>query len=225
MTIRNLAQSLWGGRAARAMDDLNARHPWSHNDAFHPWILTRLPERRRLAVDVGCGRGELLAQLASAFERVHGTDRDAEMRAAASARCAGLPHVTVDDTTVADLPAGADLITMIAVLHHLDLEPALTVVREKLAPGGRFLCVGLARAVSPGEQAWDLASMVTNPLIGLVRHPWVATEPHDRAPFPVADPQLSLGEIKVGVARVLPGARVRRQLGFRHTIEWTKPQA
>lgn len=225
MTIRDFAQSTLAGRASRAMRDLNARHPWSHNDAFRPWILTKLPERRRLAVDVGCGRGELLATLAGHFEQAHGTDRDADMRAATAARCAGLPNVTVDDSPIPELPGGADLVTMIAVLHHLDLEPALSAVRDTLAPGGRFLCVGLDRASSASEQAWDLASMITNPLIGYVRHPWVATEPHGPgpAPFPVAEPQLTFGEIKAVVDRVLPGARMRYHLGFRHTIEWTKP--
>ena len=25
------------------MQHLNVRHPWSHNDHFHSWILTNLP--------------------------------------------------------------------------------------------------------------------------------------------------------------------------------------
>lgn len=35
----------------RGLDAANARHPWSHNDAFHSWILARLPARRGLAGD------------------------------------------------------------------------------------------------------------------------------------------------------------------------------
>ena len=53
---------------------------------------------------------------------------------------------TLDD--VAREPRQAhrfDLITMVAVLHHLPLAPALDQVRQLLAPGGRLLVVGLAR--------------------------------------------------------------------------------
>jgi 2-polyprenyl-3-methyl-5-hydroxy-6-metoxy-1,4-benzoquinol methylase len=46
------------------MESLNARHPWSHNDHFHGWIVRHLPERRALALDVGCGEGALLDVLA-----------------------------------------------------------------------------------------------------------------------------------------------------------------
>lgn len=219
--IRGLGRMKWGGTPARWMDELNARHPWSHNDAFHPWILTRLPSQRRDAVDVGCGRGDLLAALAPNFEHVRGIDVDAAMRVAASARCAGLSNVDVSES--GPEPNSADLVTMIAVLHHLELIPALTTVREALRPGGRFLCVGLALPSSWTDQAWDVASMVTNPVIGFIRRPWPTSEPRDRDLFPVAAPTGTIREIQAGLAAVMPGATLRRHLGFRHTIEWSKP--
>ncbi len=111
---------------------------------------------------------------------------------------------------------------MVAVLHHLDIEQALSSVRHLLAPGGRFLSVGLARPASLIDHAWDLASMVTNPAIGYVKHPWVSTQGIEPPSTPVAEPRLTYEEIGVAVGRVMPGARMRHQLGFRHTIEWTK---
>lgn len=36
-------------RTVDGLARLNARHPWSHNDHFHPWILRNLPTRHRLA--------------------------------------------------------------------------------------------------------------------------------------------------------------------------------
>ena len=222
MNIRQLGMAT--GFATR-MSALNERHPWSHNDAFHTWIHTRLPDRRGAALDVGCGRGELVAGLAGHFDSVHGTDADALMRQAAASRCAGVPNVTIDGSDIADAPGEFDLVTMIAVLHHLDLETALGAVRAKLRPGGRFLCVGLARPQSVTDHVWDVASMVTNPLIGYVRHPWAASRPAAPPPFPIADPHLSFAEIREVVQRRLPGASMRRQLAFRHTIEWERPVA
>ena len=67
------------------MRRLNARHPWSHNDHFHSWILANLPEPCRSVLDVGCGRGELLAALAPHVGRAVGADVDAAMRAQARA--------------------------------------------------------------------------------------------------------------------------------------------
>lgn len=223
MGIREVARERWGGQLSKTMSAINARHPWSHNDHFHPWVLTRLPEQRHRAVDVGSGRGELLAVLAHEFKDVHGIDTDPTMREAAAARCAGLANVTVDGTPLHEVTEPVDLVTMIAVLHHLDVEKALADVRRVLAPGGRFLSVGLARPASLTDHAWDVASMVTNPLIGYVKHPWVPAGGVQPPPIPVADPRLSFMEIRAAVERVMPGARMRHHLGFRHTVEWTKP--
>lgn len=223
MGARRIAPERWQARAAAAMHALNTRHPWDHNAAFHPWILTRLPQRRGLAVDVGCGRGELLATLAPFFARVHGTDLDQAMREASGARCAGLANVSIDDADLDDLPQGADLITMVAVLHHLDVEDALGRVRDRLAPGGRFLCVGLATPVSALDHVWEAASTITNPLIGLVRHPWPATETAPVPRPPITEPTVGIAELARIAARIMPEARIRRHLGFRHTLEWTAP--
>ena len=56
----------------QALARVNARHPWSHNDYFHSWILRNLPAGRDLAVDIGCGKGVLAGKLAARFTRVTG---------------------------------------------------------------------------------------------------------------------------------------------------------
>lgn len=223
MGIRDLAATRWGTPAALALRDLNARHPWIHNDHFHAWILSRLPTRRRSALDLGCGRGGLLVELAPFFEDVLGIDRDATMRRAAAERCTGLPGVRVQDTAFDALDGPFDLVTMVAVLHHLELPETLRQVRRILAPGGRLLVVGLAAPRTVRDHAWDVASMVTNPLIGLVKHPWPRPAGMPAPAVPVADPVLSFGEIRDVVDRELPGARMRHHLGFRFTLEWEAP--
>ncbi|MDR2294627.1 MAG: class I SAM-dependent methyltransferase [Microbacterium sp.] len=223
MRVRNALRTGLGVRAATAMRALNDRHPWSHNDAFHSWIASRLPVGRDEALDVGCGRGELVALLGAHFAAAHGIDVDHDMRQASAARCAGLPNVTVDSTPLERVSGGKDVVTMVAVLHHLDLVPALREVDRILKPGGRFLCVGLARPASTVDQLWDLASMFTNPVIGFVKHPWVAQPVSADPPFPVKDPEYTLAQIRSAVRQTMPGAVIRRRLGFRHTIEWTKP--
>ena len=206
-----------------ALATLNARHPWSHNDHFHRWILANLPDQRRRALDVGCGQGALVALLAPHFAEVHGNDTDAPMRREAQSRCAGLANVTIHDGDWAAAAGEADLVTMVAVLHHLDVPEALRDVRRLLAPGGRFLAVGLAPPRSVRDHLWEATSAATNPLIGFVKHPRPVRNGPQPDPFPVADPTLSYAELRRLLDEAMPGARMRHRLGFRHTIAWTKP--
>jgi SAM-dependent methyltransferase len=228
---------------ARRLDQVNARHPWNHNEHFHGWILRNLPARRQLAVDVGCGRGVLAGKLALRFERVSGIDADAGMAAAAGARLAGDPRVTItrcrfDEFAAATADAGqADLITMVAVLHHLDLDATLAEIPRLLAPGGRLLVVGLAKVDSVADAAVDLMSSAANPVMGLIKHPrpvrpagraatagQLATPTTPATPvMPVRDPAATVAEIAAAARARTPGASIRRRLYFRYTLRWDKP--
>lgn len=86
----------------------------------------------------------LAGKLAAHFLSVTGIDRNEAMAAAASARVRGFPQVTIHRSDFADFSStarddAADLITMVAVLHHLDLYDALARIPRLLAPGGRRL--------------------------------------------------------------------------------------
>jgi SAM-dependent methyltransferase len=219
--------------AARWLAGINARHPWSHNEHFHGWILRNLPARRQAAVDVGCGTGVLAGRLAPRFARVTGIDADEGMAAEASARLAGDPRVTIRrcrfDAFAATTGEGeADLITMVAVLHHLDLGGTLDQIPRLLAPGGRLLVVGLAKVDSLADAAVDLVSSAANPVMGLIKHPrsvdlaerLAAGQP----PMPVCDAAATFAQIATAVRTRLPGSTIRRQLFFRYTLRWDKPR-
>ena len=219
--------------AARWLAWVNARHPWSHNEHFHGWILRNLPARRQVAVDVGCGAGVLAGKLAQRFARVTGIDADAGMAAAAGARLADDPRVSItrcrfDAFAATADEGGADLITMVAVLHHLDLGDTLERISRLLAPGGRLLVVGLAKPDSLADLLVDLMSAPATLLMGLVKHPR-PVRPADRAAtgqpvMPVRDPTTTMAEIATAAKAHLPGAVVRRRLFFRYTLRWDKPR-
>ncbi|MBR7828017.1 class I SAM-dependent methyltransferase [Actinospica sp. MGRD01-02] len=223
--------------AAQWLARVNGRHPWSHNEHFHGWILRNLPARRRTALDVGCGTGVLAGKLAARFERVIGIDADAGMAAAAGERFAGDPRVSIGRQRFDAFPAGTDeggeggidLVTMVAVLHHLDLDDALARVARLLAPGGRLLVVGLAKVDSKADFAVDIASAVANPIMGMIKHPRPvrpgeeAGETSSRPLMPVRDPAETLAEIAAAAGALLPGASVRRRLFFRYSLRWDKP--
>jgi 2-polyprenyl-3-methyl-5-hydroxy-6-metoxy-1,4-benzoquinol methylase len=211
------------------LERCNQRHPWNHNEHFHGWILRNLPPRRGRALDVGCGTGALLQKLARRFEHVTGVDADTGMAEAAARRVTQYPHAIVRRESFADLAATAgdgswDLITMVAVLHHLDLHDTLEQIPRLLAPGGRLLVVGLARVDSPTDVAIDLASAVLNPIVGLSKHPRAAPRSavaHRQEPaMPMKDPTTTAADITAAAATALPGASLRRRLFFRHTLRW-----
>lgn len=207
--------------ARRWLDRVNARRPWNHNEHFHGWILRNLPARRRAAVDIGCGTGVLAGKLATRFARVTGIDPDAGMAAASSARLAQDPRATIwhcgfEQFAAAAADGKADLITMVAVLHHLDLDDTLARIPGLLAPGGRLLVVGLARVNSLPDLAVDLVSAAANPVMGLIKHPRSARQAEGSAAgqpvMPVRDPATTLAEITATARALLPGATVRRRL-------------
>jgi SAM-dependent methyltransferase len=231
--VRDSAHPVLAG-TRRWLDRVNARHPWNHNEHFHGWILRNLPARRRAAVDVGCGTGVLAGKLAPHFARVTGIDADAGMAAAASARLAHDPQVTIRHCRFGQFASAAgdseaDLITMVAVLHHLDLDDTLARIPTLLAPGGRLLVVGLARVNSLPDLVADLISAAANPVMGLIRHPRPARQAEGPAAgqpvMPVRDPATTLAEIIAAARARLPGATVRRRLFFRYTLRWDKPPA
>ncbi len=218
---------------ARWLNRVNARHPWNHNEHFHGWILRNLPARRQAAVDIGCGTGVLAGKLASRFAQVTGIDADEGMAAAASERLAGKPNVSVErcrfDAFAETADEGkADLMTMVAVLHHLDLGDTLPRFSRLLAPGGRLLVVGLAKVDTPTDVVIDLASAVVNPVMGLIKHPHPALPAGEAAGaqpvMPARDPSTTFTEIAAAARSSLPGATVRRRLFFRYTLRWDKPR-
>jgi SAM-dependent methyltransferase len=218
--------------ARQWLDQVNASHPWNHNEHFHDWILRHLPARRRVALDVGCGTGVLAGKLADHFTRVTGIDADAGMAAAAGARLAQNPRVTIrrcdfEQFASAAGDGEADLITMVAVLHHLDLDDTLARIPRLLAPGGRLLVVGHARVSSLPDLAVELISAGANPVMGMIKHPKPARPAEGQAAgqpvMPVRDPATTLAEITAAANTHLPGATPRRRLFFRYTLRWDKP--
>lgn len=219
----------WAGRQLAA---LNARHPWSHNAHFHPWILSSLPPGAARVLDVGCGRGDLVEALTAALGpggRVEGIDPDQEMAYVAASRFASSARVRIRRRTLAEHVDRSspeeqyDAITMVASLHHQDLDQALRQARELLRPGGRLLVVTLTTPVTVLDQVWDVVNALTNPVIGLLKHPRPERGPSTAATIPVTDPTWSIGTLRERAEELLPAVVIHRRVGFRVTLRWQKP--
>lgn len=212
-----------------ALGRISEAHPWSHNDAYSSWILWHARRIRRRgairALDAGCGTGNLLKKLAREMGEVTGIEQDPETARRARRNVAAVRSVVVReesfDLTPCENPC-YDLVTLVAVLYHLPLAPALDAARSLIRPGGRMLIVGLARETS-SDLPWSVASLFLNPLIGVIRHPRrVAISPENMT-APTTDPRETFEQIKATAQRMLPGVKMRRSLFWRYTAVWIAP--
>ncbi|MFS4091290.1 class I SAM-dependent methyltransferase [Streptomyces sp. AF1A] len=213
-------------RLVDALARFNAAHPWDHNAHYHRWLLRRLPRRFATALDVGCGTGDLARLLAARAAQVDAIDADPGVLVRARELTSPTAPVAY---TLAEAPKGLppgpyDVVTCVAVLHHLPFADTLTRLREGLAPGGTLVVVGCARAASGADHALGLAAVPLNALTG-----WVKNRGRPRAHRPVSmtapvrDPDMTFAEIGREARRLLPGARLRRRLFWRYTLLWRAP--
>ncbi|TKR27416.1 class I SAM-dependent methyltransferase [Cellulomonas hominis] len=204
----------------RWLDRVNAAHPWSHNDAYRPWVLRRVPRGAARVLDVGCGTGGLVRALAARGAAVHGVDADAPTIATARALSAAHPGATFAVADALRLTAeapGYDAVTAVAVLHHLPTDEALTRWAGLLRPGGVLVVVGCYREATRRDRAVSALAVPVNLVVGLlVRRPADAARVAMAAP--VREPDATLADVRRAAARVLPGARVRRRLFWRYTL-------
>jgi len=212
-------------RLLDALNRFNAAHPWDHNAHYHPWLLRQLPRRFGRALDVGCGSGDLVRALAGRAE-VHGIDADAEILGRARELTSDSGSVTYTRADAAQgLPTGPyDVITCVAVLHHLPFAATLARFREELAPGGTVVIVGCARAESPLDHVLGLVAIPLNAATGWVKNRGRAGVRPVSMTARVHDPEMSFAEIAAEARRILPGARVRRRLFWRYTLVWRAPE-
>ncbi|TCO26261.1 ubiquinone/menaquinone biosynthesis C-methylase UbiE [Kribbella steppae] len=110
------------------------------------WLPTVLPERRRRAIDLGCGAGRHAVILADYFDQVDAIDLSGPMIRLAR-RKRSRPNVSYLESDILDVAGQYDFVTSSATLHHV-AEPALVLmhIRTLVAVGGR---AALADTVSP----------------------------------------------------------------------------
>jgi 2-polyprenyl-3-methyl-5-hydroxy-6-metoxy-1,4-benzoquinol methylase len=210
--------------ALAAVGRFNDAHPWSHNDAYAPLVLHHARRVRArggtAALDVGCGTGNLVRRLSAVFPAVTGIEPDVPTAEQARQTTADLANVRIRTQPFDELDGDRyDLITFVAVLHHLPLEATLEKARELLRPGGRLVVVGVSRE-SRADLPWSIASMILNPIVGVVKHPRRSTTTPTHMTAPTATAAESFEEIARTAQRILPGARLNRGPFWRYTLAW-----
>jgi SAM-dependent methyltransferase len=118
--------------------------------------LAELAPARRLALDVGCGSGQLSTQLAARSERVAATDASAAQLANAA------PHPKVAYRRAPAEAAGldqasADLVTAAQAAHWFDLAAFYAEARRVLGPRGVIALISYGVIEADGALGETLA--------------------------------------------------------------------
>lgn len=192
---------------------------WNHNIHYHRVLLDAVPTGARTALDIGCGDGLLVRQLAGLVDHVIGVDVDAASIATARAtpHPANVEFILGDALTLPLERGSFDAVTAVAVLHHLDCVEGLTRMRELVRPGGMLGVVGLAASSLPQDALWELAAVTANVVLRARRAVW------DHGAPTVWPPPNTYREVRAAADAVLPGHRYRRRLLWRYTLVWHKP--
>ncbi|TPQ23754.1 class I SAM-dependent methyltransferase [Streptomyces sporangiiformans] len=193
---------------------------WNTNVARHPGILRAVPAGCGDALDVGCGDGLLARKLVGRAKGVTGIDKSPEMIACARRLAVGCQDLSFieGDFLTSELPAaGYDFICSVTTIHHMDFERALTRMRELLRPGGTLVVVGLAREASVPEWA---ATIAAAPVVRITK---ALRRAHGPEGMPIADPQMSYGQVRAAARHLLPGVRYRRHVLRRYSLTWESP--
>ena len=202
----------------------------THNAYYQPLLLRELPPSCERALDVGCGAGDFAARLAARAAHVDAVDRSAVMVEQARARVPANVTCTEADILTHPLPAGGyDAITSISVLHHLPLEVVLPRLAAALRPGGVLVATALPRADLPRDLPLEALSVTANLarrglLAALAATRLRPAEPPDDDLMPVADPELTLRQVRAQARAALgPDVVVRRLLLWRYLLVWRRP--
>ena len=206
---------------------------WDHNGWYHRLLLAQVPRDATRMLDVGCGAGTLARRLAARARHVDALDRSPAMLAAAADGAPPNLPLHLAALRTADLPDGHyDAVLSSAVLHHLPLADALPRMARWVRPGGVLAAVALPRVDLPRELGVEVAAAVAHASLGVT---FAALRPltgadlfrpgttHDA--MPMAEPDLTVREVRTEAARLLPGARVRRLLFWRYLLVWRRPPA
>lgn len=217
------------GPAEVAINAAMRRLQWDHNAHYHRTLLRRIPRRFGRGLDVGCGKGAFARRLARRAGAVDAVDVAPDIVAVARSRTPAVANVRflVGDVLDPSLHlAGYDVITGLAVIHHMPLGPALDRLHDLLLPGGVLLVLGCYEEETRSDVIVSRTASLANIAMGLAHR--IGRTANRRSAVgpgaPVAPPTMTLAEIRSQVEARLPGATIHRRLFWRYLLTYRRPR-
>jgi SAM-dependent methyltransferase len=216
-------------RASRLRQALRRlRFRWNASAHYEPWLYAQIPSQAHTALDVGCGDGRIARVLAGHGLAVDALDRDQSMLDVARSGPASTVrwiHGDLLDSRSLLRPEGYDVVTVVGTLHFLRSRDGLARVRTLVASNGTLLVIGLYRATTVLDTLATICVLPLHVAMGWwqSRRAEGFARPDPRVPLKA--PRESLFELRRVAAAELPGARVRRRIFWRYTLQWHNPNS
>lgn len=191
---------------------------WNHNTHYHDLLLQSVPRSCRRALDVGCGLGTFARRLSPLADRVDALDEEPGVITRARELSNGARNIRFIETDFMTWASDEtyDVVSMIAVLHHLPFDGALKKAAALVRPGGVLVILGLHRAASPVHR------LVGGGIGFGVRHFYLFVREEAPVGAPIREPSMTLPEIRRRTSAILPGARIQWHVLWRYSIVWRK---
>jgi SAM-dependent methyltransferase len=203
---------------------------WDHNRQYQKDILNRAG-RRRKALDLGCGSGELTRALALRCGSVVGIDASGGMIAEAKKRNWGLNIVYETGDAEAYLrgrKSEFDFIASVAAFHHMDEGRMLGLCREALVPGGILAVLDLVRDGTLEDSIVSAAAAALDPFFYLANTGHLGPSREEKeacAAHRPDDHYKTLGEMRSLALQALGrGFSLERKLFWRYLLVYEKPR-
>ncbi len=204
-------------------------HVWSHNNHYHPFLLSQLPTHCEDSLEIGCGSGSFARLLAQRSDHVLALDLSPQMIQVARSHSAQLPNIEflVTDVLEWEFPAERyDCIASIATFHHLPLEIMLAKMKMALKPGGVLAILDLRCRDNLFDLPFDALALLASASLKLVkggRSRSTRAVQEAWAEHGKRDHYLTVSAVRRMCRDLLPGAAVRKHLFWRYSIIWKKP--
>jgi 2-polyprenyl-3-methyl-5-hydroxy-6-metoxy-1,4-benzoquinol methylase len=190
--------------------------------------LSKLEKTEGIALDIGCGTGELTKKLASLFTKIIGIDMSQKMVEEARKRnhFSNIEFINVDaETYLKRTEQKYDLIISSATFHHLDYAAILERVKEKLTINGQLMILDLYKIETPYERFLSLIAMMCNPLtVFFKRGSFFITREEKEAwrRHSSYDRYATIKEINGITSSILGKTIIRRHLFWRYMLIYRK---
>lgn len=208
--------------------ELQEQSRWNHNNCYFEYLLSFVPEKIDLCLDIGCGHGELSALLAKKADKVIAVDLADKMIDSAK-KYNGLPNIEYVCDNILNMnftDNSFDIIITAATAHHLPYDWLLEFAERKLKNGGKLIVLDLVNAETMSDKLlWSFA-VIPNFFMNIIRNGRLPdSDPRSKAVWHKHgehDSYMSLSEIKSLAAKYLPNASVKRKLFWRYVLIWRK---
>lgn len=201
---------------------------WTANNHYHDSLLRFVPQGCEDALEIGCGTGAFVRQLARRCKRVVALDLSSEMIRVARSRSSQFENLEFQciDAMTWEFPGSHfDFICSIATLHHLEQRELLLKMRDALKPGGILVVLDLVQSDSLLERMIDMVALGVSGGLRLIhngrlkppREVRKAWEQHGKH-----DSYATVSQMRTLVDEILPGAKVRRALLWRYLLVYQK---